>query len=46
MRNLANLEKLSLANNNLEEPVGCPTDEDGNMRYNSKEEVEAFFRCL
>ena len=43
MRNLTNLNKLDLLGNELQKPNGCP---DGDMCYNSKEEVAAFLRCL
>ena len=44
---LTNLEKLSLHGNNaLQKPPGCPVDSDGDMYYNSKEEVAAFLGCL
>ena len=47
MRNLTNLERLSLfGNDDLQKPDGCPTDSDGDMYYTSKEEVAAFLRCL
>ena len=46
MRNLTNLEFLSLHGNNLQKPNGCPTDSDGDMFYDSKEKVAAFLRCL
>ena len=44
---LTNLAKLFLHGNAaLEKPPGCPVDRDGDMCYNSKEEVAAFLRCL
>ena len=47
MRNLTNLEILWLhGNDDLQKPDGCPTDSRGWMRYDSKEEVAAFLRCL
>ena len=47
MRNLTNLEGLYLhGNDNLQKPNGFPTDDDGDMFYDSKEEVAAFLRCL
>ena len=47
MRNLTNLEGLYLyGNDDLQKPNGCPTDSDGDMYYNNKEEVAAFLRCL
>ena len=47
MRNLTNLKFLSLyGNRRLQKPNGCPTDSDGDMRYDSKKKVAAFLRCL
>ena len=46
MRNLTNLEFLQLHGNDLQKPNGCPTDFYGAMRYDGKEEVVAFLRCL
>ena len=47
MRNLTNLECLYLdGNDDLQKPDGCPTDSGGYVRYNSKEKVAAFLRCL
>ena len=47
IRNLTNLERLYLHGNPyLQKPNGCPTDSDGDMVYDSKEEVTAFLRCL
>ena len=47
MRNLTNLEYLDLyGNDNLQKPNGCPTDEYGDMFYDSKEKVAAFLCCL
>ena len=44
---LTNLEKLFLHYNAaLEKPPGCPVDSDGDMYYNSKEQVAVFLRCL
>ena len=45
MRNLVNLESLSLFGNSLQEPSGCPKDSDiGDMSYSDKEKVAAFLR--
>ena len=46
MRNLTNLECLNLYDNSLQKPNGCPTDSDGDMYYDNKEQVAAFLRCL
>ena len=46
MRNLVNLESLHLYGNSLQEPSACPKDSDDDMRYESKEKVAAFLRCL
>ena len=46
MRNLTNLEFLVLSGNDLQKPNRCPTDSEGGMYYDSKEEVAAFLRCL
>ena len=47
MRNLTNLEGLYLdGNDDLQKPNGCPTDNNNEMRFASKEEVAAFLLCL
>ena len=44
---LVQLTRLLLHGNDaLEKPRDCPVDGDGDMYYNSAEEVAAFLRCL
>ena len=44
---MANLEELYLHGNDaLEKPPGCPVNKHGWMKYESKDEVSAFLRCL
>ena len=47
LANLTKLTKLSLyRNEDLQIPDGAPTDSDGGMLYNGREEVAAFQACL
>jgi hypothetical protein len=43
---LTKLTTLQLHENKLQVPEGAPTDSDGDMYYNSREEVAAFQTCL